>query len=118
LTDCKEIARRITELRRKGQVSEALKLGYESLKDCGSSWAVRGALAWSVRDAKIKTFKSDQAAHWGGYDIRLRKFPHFELDLVIFRIVRFALFDLGKLSSESGIAFSQFSNGETLCFVI
>jgi len=59
LTDCKEIARRITELRRKGQVSEALKLGYESLKDCGSSWAVRGALAWSVRDAKIKTFKSD-----------------------------------------------------------
>lgn len=58
LTDCKEVARRITELRRKGQVNEALKLGYESLKDCGSSWAVRGALAWSVRDAKVKNFKS------------------------------------------------------------
>jgi len=59
LIDCKERARRITEFRRKGQVSEALELGYESLKDCGTSWAVRGALAWSVRDAKIKTFKSE-----------------------------------------------------------
>lgn len=59
MTDCKTIGQSITELRKQGKLDEALSLGYASMGDCGTSWSVRGALAWVVRDAKVKNFNSE-----------------------------------------------------------
>jgi tetratricopeptide (TPR) repeat protein len=56
VTDPKEIGKKITGLRKAGDLTQALELGYSALQSNPSSWAIRGALAWVVRDAKIKAF--------------------------------------------------------------
>jgi tetratricopeptide (TPR) repeat protein len=56
MPDCKEIGRQITALRKSGQCEEAIRLGYAHLGGCQDSWALKGSLAWAVREYKIKNF--------------------------------------------------------------
>lgn len=62
MTDPKEIGRRISALRKSGNVQDALELGYSAMNSNPSSWAIRGALAWAVRDAKVKAFDPKKGA--------------------------------------------------------
>ena len=55
MPDSKETARQITALRKSGQAQQALDIGYPALQTDPASWALRGAVAWAIRDAKVKT---------------------------------------------------------------
>ncbi len=59
MPDSKETARKVTALRKDGKPQQALELGYPALQADPSSWALRGAVAWAVRDAKIRCFNPD-----------------------------------------------------------
>lgn len=56
MADCKEIGRQVTALRKSGRCEEALRLGYEHLPKCSDSWGLKGSLAWTVRECKVKNF--------------------------------------------------------------